>query len=221
MALATKQAITALFDVIQYELPQLVDDGDGVLVAFTLGIAPGKQTVAAQNDPIAVGILAHRAPQHHAQFKSRTLPGEPDQMVIELTIELFHSRKAVGRSSQSDAPVRMEMVDMFEWKKPVQGSIDRRGHRALAEGTQRIHVDHFVFVLRSTIAAFGGEQFIQIKCGKSRSLDASEIATTTLDPKNFFPGSIQRIGLKNFGTGVSAAEIGDAQIGSQQVGAVA
>jgi len=56
VVLATKQAITALFDVIQYELPQLVDDGDGVLVAFTLSIAPGEETVAAQNDPIAVGL---------------------------------------------------------------------------------------------------------------------------------------------------------------------
>src|SRR5712691_6868350 len=42
VTLATKQAVAAFFDVTENKLSELIDDADGVLVAFTLRISPGE-----------------------------------------------------------------------------------------------------------------------------------------------------------------------------------
>jgi hypothetical protein len=55
------------------ELPQLIDDRDGIQVAFTLRLAPGKQPVSAQHHAIAARRLGNDALEHHAQLKA--MPG--------------------------------------------------------------------------------------------------------------------------------------------------
>ncbi len=94
---------------------------DRIFVALLLRISPGKEAVAAQHHAIAVRTLLHRAPQHHGQFESRTLPRHPDEMVVEPTIEFFHLFPPVGGGGQGDAPVRMQMIDVRERQKPWRG----------------------------------------------------------------------------------------------------
>jgi len=52
-------------------------------------------------------------------------------------------------------------------------------------------------------------------------LDASQIASTAFDPQNHFLFSSNGIGLQNFGAGIASSEIGDAKIGTKQIGTVA
>src|SRR6478752_705658 len=119
--------------MVHHKLPQLVDDADCVLVALLLRISPGKQAVTAQHHAVAVWTLLHRAPQHHGQFESRALPRHPDEMVIKPAIELFHLFPPVGGSSQGYAPVRMQMIDVRERKKPVKGGVNRSRNTVFAE----------------------------------------------------------------------------------------
>ena len=159
---------------------------DRVLVALLLRISPGEQAVTAQHHAVAVRTLLHRAPQHHGQFKSRALPWHPDQMMIKPAIELFHLFAAVGGSGQGDAPVRMQMVDVRERQKPVQGSVNRSRNAVLAEGAQRIHVHHLIFVLGAAIFVFQSLQLFGVKRRQPAQLDAAQVAAAALDPQDFF-----------------------------------
>ena len=107
---------------------------DCVFVALLLRISPGEQAVTAQHHAVAVRTLLHRAPQHHGQFESRTLPWHPDQMVVKPAIELFHLFPPVGGSGQGDAPVRMQMIDVRKRQKAVEGRVNRSRNTVLAEG---------------------------------------------------------------------------------------
>ena len=210
-----------LLDVIHNKLSQLIDDRDRIFVALLLRISPGKEAVAAQHDAVAVRTLLHRAAQHHGQFESRTLPWHPDQMMVKQTIELFHLFPAVGGGSQRNAPVRMQMIDVREGQKSVQRSVNRSGDAVLAEGAQRIHIHHFIFEFSAAILCSSPCSFSEYKRRQPAQLDASQIAATALDPQNFFLLPAKRIGLLDLRTGVSAAEVGDAKIGAQQIRSVA
>ena len=63
-------------------------------------------------------------------------------------------------------------------------------------------------------------QLVQIKRGKSVSLDAANVAAAPLDPQHVFWRTIERIRIDNLRAGISAAEVRDAKIGAQKVRAV-
>ena len=135
------------------ELTDLVDEGDGVEVALALGIAPGEETVAAENDAVAAGVVLDRFTHHEAEFKAGTLPGNPDEGVAEFSIELVHLIETVGGGGEGNAPVGMEMVDMLEGQKAVQRRVDGGGDRVVAEGGNGVHGDHVVFEVDAFVAA--------------------------------------------------------------------
>src|SRR6185437_1020381 len=203
------------------KLPQLIDYADCVLVAFLLRVSPGEQAVTAQHDAVAVRTLLHRAPQHHGQFESRPLPRHPDEMVVKPAIELFHLFPPVGGSSQRYAPVWMQMIDVWEGKKPVEGSVNRSRNTVFAERAQRIHVHHFIFVLRAPILVFQSPQLLGVQRRQPAQLNASQVAAATLDPQDFFLFSAERVHLLYFRTGVSSTKICDAKVRAQQVRTVA
>jgi hypothetical protein len=68
---------------------------------------------------------------------------------------------------------------------------------------------------------FDGEQFVEIERGKTGAFNAAQIAAAAFDPQHVGPLPGQWIGLLDFRAGIAAAEVGDAQIGSQQIGAIA
>src|SRR6185437_7199311 len=112
------------FIVLLDELTDLVNDGDGVEIAFALRVAPGEETVAAEDNAVAAGILLDSAFQHHSQLKSRSLPGKPDELVAELLVELLHLLLAIRGRGERDGPVRMQMVDVRSGQVAVQGGVD-------------------------------------------------------------------------------------------------
>src|SRR5579859_2699106 len=113
-----------LFHMIHYELPELVDYGDGIHIAFPLRATPREKAMTTKNDSITLRIVPHRFAQHHAELEARTLPREPDKLVFKLTIEFVHLLVPVGRSRERNAPVRMQMIYVFEGEKTVQRRIN-------------------------------------------------------------------------------------------------
>ena len=98
--------------------------GDGVDVAVALRFAPGEQPVAAQNDSVAVRLLFDGSLEHHSEFESGTLPGQPHQFVIVESIELLHLFEPVGCGGKRDCAIRMQMIDVPERQEAVQRRID-------------------------------------------------------------------------------------------------
>ena len=64
------------FGVALDELPDLVDDGEGVHVALALRLAPGEEAMAAQHDAVAAGIFAHRLAHASGPVQSRAAARE-------------------------------------------------------------------------------------------------------------------------------------------------
>ena len=134
------------------ELADLIDDGEGVQVALALRLAPGEQAVAAEHDAVAAGILADGA------GASSWPSSKPGRCQGSQTSEWSNSRLnssifvfAVGRGGQRDAPVGMQMVDVREGKKAVQRRVDGGGDRVVAEGAERVHRHHVVFVVDALV----------------------------------------------------------------------
>ena len=102
------------FDVIQNKLPQLIDNGNCVFVALSLGFPPSKEAMTAQDDTVTIWAFVNCPAKHHREFESRALPGHPDQAMFEPPIELHHLFQTIGRRGQRDAPVRVQMIDVPE-----------------------------------------------------------------------------------------------------------
>jgi hypothetical protein len=152
------------------ELADLVDDGDGIQIRFALRAAPGKEAMAAEYDTVAARHLLDRALEHHGQFKARTLPRDPHHLVAELLVELVHLFLAVGRSSECDSPVGMEMIHVRKGKKSMQRGIDRGGDGIVAEGAERIHADDLVFQFDATINLASASTLSRYKVAKPSTL---------------------------------------------------
>ena len=212
---------TVALGVARDELSDLVDDGEGVDVALALRLAPGEEAVAAEHDAVAAGIVADRLAHHQAELKAGALPGNPDQVMAELAVELLHFGLAVGGGGQGDAPVGVEMVDVGEGKKAVQRRVNGGGDGVVAEGAEGIHGHHVVFVIDALVAALEGEQLLLVEGGEAGALDAAQVAAGALDPEHLDGLAGERIDLGDLGAGVAAGEVGDAQVGAEQVGAVA
>ena len=202
------------------ELADVVDDGEGVCIALALGLAPGEEAVAAENDAVAGGVGEDCGAQHQAEFEAGTLPGQPDQGVAEGAVELFHFGFAVGRGGQGNSPVGVKVVDVGKGQKAVQGGVDGGGDRVVAEGAERVQGHHFIFKIDALVAALKGEELVLIEGGEAGALHAAQIAAGTLDPQDFNGLAGEGIDFSDFGTGVAAGEVGDAQIGAEQVGAI-
>src|SRR5450631_4152488 len=135
---SAEQPGTLLFDVLYDKLPELVDDGNGVFIALSLSISPGEEAVTAEDDTVTIRTCLHCAAQHHGQFEAGALPWNPNQMVVKQTIEFFHPLPAVRRSSQSNTPVGMQVIDVRERQEPMQRRVDRGGNAILTECAERI-----------------------------------------------------------------------------------
>src|SRR6201999_4459128 len=85
---------------------------------------------------------------------------------------------------------------------------------------ERIEANHFVFVWFAAILASQLFELIEVKQGKPGFRDGTEISPAAFDGQNANRVAGKRIGKIEFGTSVSASKICNAQICSQQVGAV-
>ena len=103
----------------------------------------------------------------------------------------------------------------------MQRRINRGGDAILAKRAEWIKRDHLVFERLAAIARNQAVQLVHVEDREAAVGDRPQISTAALhrhDPLRL-PG--QRIGQIEFRAGVSAAEIRDAQVGAEQVRAIA
>src|SRR5271154_5640484 len=112
------------------------------------------------------------------------------------------------------------MVDVFERKKTMQWCINRRGDRIVAKRAEWIHLHHFIFEFHAAIALGKPLQLREVKRRKPTPLDASDVSAAPFNPKRRLLRPIEGIDATYFRTGVPSPKIRDAQIRSQDVGAV-
>ena len=82
-------------------------------------------------------------------------------------------------------------------------------------------VDHLVFVVDAAVDLFQFEQLVEIEGGEAGALDAAEVAAGAFDPEDAAGRAVERINLIELGAGIATTEVGDAQIGAEQVRPVA
>ena len=81
-----------------------------------------------------------------------------------------------------------------------------------------VHGDHLVFVSGDTGIDLGdAEKPVHVEGGEAGALDAAEVAAGAFDPEDLFGLAVQRVYLFELGAGVAAAEVGDAQVGAEEV----
>src|SRR5579863_2379458 len=115
----------------------------------------------------------------------------------------------------------MQMVHVRERKKSVERRVDGSGHAVFSEGRERIEADHFVFVSFAAVEILELLEPVLIEQRKSGFFDGAEVAAAAFYGENACGLAGERIGQIHFRAGIAAAEIGDAQVGSEKVGAIA
>ena len=201
--LTTERLVPLSRGVARDELAQLVDDRHGRKVAFALRVAPREQPVSAEHDAVAAGRILDNLAQHHAQLEARPLPRQPRQLVAELRVELLHLLLAVRRRGQSDAPIRVQVVDVRKGQKAVQRRIDRRRDGVAAERGERVHLHHFIFELDALVRLLEREQLVHVERREARALNRSQVSTRALDPEHLRRLARKRVHHVDLGAGVA------------------
>ena len=171
--------------------------------------------------PSQPGLASTARLQHQRQLEPGPLPGHPDDLAAVVLVELLELRLPVGARGEGDRPVGMQVIDVVERQERVERRIDRRGDAVLAEGAQRVEADHLVL---ERLAAVARDQPLRACRGRgwrSRTSRSTQIAAAALDRHHPLRLAGQRVGQVELRAGVAAAEVGDAQVGAEQVRTVA
>jgi hypothetical protein len=203
------------------EHAHLVDRAEAARVALALRVAPREETVAAEHDSVAPGMLLDRAAQHERELESGALPREPDDAAAEFPIELVELLTSVPARRQRDGPVRVEVIDVRERKKRMQRRIDRRRHAVLTEGTERVQADHLVLVRFAAIAADQPLELVEIQEREAARADGAQVAAAPLHGQHARGLAGQRVGQIELRTRIAAAKVRDPKVGPEQVRAIA
>ena len=205
------------------ELAHLIDGRDAAQVALALRVAPREQAVAAEDDAVAARIARRPRGAASAPARSRaaaTAPRRSGGRSCALNSSSFV--RAVRARRERDRPVGMQVIDVVERQKRVQRRVDRRGDAVLAERAQRIvrRPSRLRALRRDSArsaprACPGRARQTRLRVIDRRSPPLPLTASTRVGS----PG--QRIGQLELRAGVAAAEIGDAQVGAEQVRAIA
>ena len=67
--------------------------------------------------PPTPGLVVDLEFDSQGKIESRTLPGNPDDLVAKYSVEFIEFTFAVGTCGQRDRPVRVQMVDMGKRQK--------------------------------------------------------------------------------------------------------
>src|SRR5215831_8585570 len=148
------------------EFAHLVDGMNAVHVAFPLRHSPGKESMTSEHKAFHGGIVLNRSLDQKGQFKTWSLPGDPDDVASELLIELIQLSFTVCACRQGDGPIGVKMVDMGEGEKRMQRCVDRSGYAVLTKRAQRIIADQFILILLAAVKFLELLEAIQIEKGK-------------------------------------------------------
>ena len=195
----------------------LVDDAQRGLVT-ALGVwPPGEQAVAAQHHADILRMFAGHAPKLDTKIDTRPLPRQIAHFLAkDVPGEFFR----IPRRRNGDHRVGMHMIDVGVGHIAVQAGVDRGGARIEIEGAVVEVVHHLVFLIEMAIEGFERFQLVHVEGGEAIELHRADVAARALDPQDRGRLLRQRIGHRHLGGGVAAAEIGDPEVGAQEIGAI-
>ncbi len=193
------------------------DDRHGRLVARPGGIAPGEQAMAFEDDALQLRLFLRQFFQFQAQVVARTLPRQPAQFTFE---DLLGQRAAVLAGGDRDHRVRVHVVDVLAVDVGVQRGVDRCGARVQVERAVRQVADHLVLEIQAAVAGFQRLQLVHVQGRKAVQLDRTQVAARPFHPQHLDLRAAERIGHRDLGRRIAAAEIRDAQVRTEQVGTV-
>ena len=138
---------------------------------------------------------------------------------FDLARALIEARTAAGLS-QAQLARRMKTSQSYIAR--IEGGKVRPSTDALERFAQATRTRlRIVFEPDAAIPGLQREQLVQIKRGEAAALDSAEVSAAAFDPEDLARGAVERVGQVKLGAGVAASEVGDAQVGTEQVGAVA
>ena len=163
------------------KLAHFVDGADAVQIALALSLAPGEQAMAAQQNAFRTRVLPDGIFEHESQFEAGTLPRQPNDLTVELAVELVEFPLSVGTCGQRNSPVGMKVVNVVIGDERMEGCVNGCRYAILAEGRQRVVTHHFVLMPFARIKLFQFVQTIQVEQRESRLLDGADVSATSLD----------------------------------------
>ena len=195
----------------------LVDHGERRLVAGFRARAPGEEPMAAEHDALEIPVRLGQCAELEAEVEAGPLPGQEAELAAK---DFPGQRLGVLAGGDRDHRVGVDVVDMGVRHEAVQRRVDRGGARVEIEGAVVEERDHLVLVREAAIDRLQAQEPVEIKRREAVELHRADVAARALDPKHLDRRAGQRIGSFELGGSVAAAEIGDAQVAAEQVGAV-
>ncbi len=173
--------------------------------------------MAAEHDAFQPRVVARHAAKLQPEIEARPLPRQKAELAAEyLPGQLL---RVLG-SRDGDDGVGVDVIDMLVRNEAVQRRVDGGRARIQAERAMVEQSHHLVLVREAAIGAFEPYELVLIERGEAVALHRAEIAAGALHPEHLDGSAGQRVLVRDLGRGVAAAEIGDAQIGAENVGAV-
>ena len=172
-------------------------------------VGPRDDAVAAQHDPVELGLGGDEVAEPQAEVEPGPLPVEPAEPALERRLDVL---AAVRRGREGDQGVRMQVVDMGEGKKSVQRRVDRRDRAARSEAGVVEQTDHPVLVVAASVDAFQAAQPLEVDERETSRRQRAEVAAGALDGENVARLARDRILELDLHGRVAAAEVGDARI---------
>ena len=152
-----------------------------------------------------------------AEIDAGALPRQVAHLVAEdFAGELF----GVGRRCNGDHRVRVHVVHMRPRHIAVQAGIDRGCARIEIEDAVVERVHHRVFLVEALVERLQGLELVHVEGGEAVELHGAEVTARALHPQHSHVLARQRVLVGDLGGGVAAAEVGDAEIGTEEVGPV-
>nr|GEU28680.1 hypothetical protein [Tanacetum cinerariifolium] len=194
-----------------------LDDGQRGFVARLGGVAPGEQAVAFQDDPLQVGVRLRHFFELQTEVVAGTLPWQPTEFALE---DFLRERLAAGAGGNRDQRIGVHVIDVLARDVRVQRRVDTGGARIEVERAVRQIRHHFIFQRQAAVAAFQRLEFAHVQGRETIELDAAQVTAGALHPQHFHLLAAERIVHHHLGRRIAAAEIGDAQIRTEQVGSI-
>ena len=181
------------------------------------GVSPGEEPMTGEDHPLRFRVLPREGSDLETEIEAGTLPRQPPDLAPE---QLAGELPAAGRGGDRDHGVRVHVIDVLVRHVSVQGRVDAGRAWVEIEGAVRQVAHHLVLMLGAPVQLLQLLELAQVESGEAVELHAPEIAARALDPEHFDLDAAERIALHHLGRRVPAAEIGDPQIGAQEVRAI-
>src|ERR1700730_4528076 len=181
------------------------------------GIGPGEETMTGEDHALRVRVLPREGSDLEAEVEAGAVPRQPADLAAE---QLGSEIPAAGRGGDRDHGVRMHVIDVLVRHVGVQRRVDAGGARVQIEGAVRQVAHHLVFMLGTPVELLQLLELAHVESGEAVELHAPQVAARAFDPEHLALESAERIALHHLGRRVPAAEVGDAQIGAEEVRAI-